>query len=105
LRNEGVLIVGSGMSYHNMRGFGSQQGASDSDSFDCWLNQAIGQPNSRDATLMAWETAPAARAAHPREEHLIPLMVAAGAAGNAPAKQIFSGRPMGVAVSAFRFGV
>jgi aromatic ring-opening dioxygenase catalytic subunit (LigB family) len=53
---------------------------------------------------MHWRNAPAARSAHPREEHLIPLMVAAGAAGEDGGSRIFHDRIMGAAISAFGFG-
>lgn len=106
LRQEGVLIVGSGMSYHNMRGFGDPRARHDSDTFDAWLTEALTQTNaeSRDTALKNWASAPAARAAHPREEHLIPLMVAAGAGGEEPGTKIFTDHPMETTVSAFRFG-
>jgi aromatic ring-opening dioxygenase catalytic subunit (LigB family) len=72
LRQQGVLIVGSGMSYHNMRSFGRRPIAA-SDEFDTWLTGAVITPDSeaRNRKLIAWEQAPGARAAHPREEHLI----------------------------------
>ena len=57
----------------------------------------------RDALLSKWREAPFAAYAHPREEHLIPLMVAAGAGGEAAGKQIFTGEPMGAQISAYRF--
>ena len=105
LRDEGVLILGSGMSYHNMRGFNSAAGVSDSQTFDTWLSSAIAKPQTeRDAALASWEKAPAARAAHPREEHLVPLMVAAGAAGDDLGVRVWSGAPMRTTVSAIRFG-
>ena len=85
LRDEGVLIVGSGMSYHNLREFWSTRPADVEAAarFDAWLAAAVENPESaaRDAQLAAWAAAPGARAAHPRDEHLLPLMVAAGAGG------------------------
>jgi aromatic ring-opening dioxygenase catalytic subunit (LigB family) len=108
LRRDNVLIVGSGMSYHNMRGFGRPQARPDSDSFDAWLSDALLQDDvkDRDRALINWEAAPLARAVHPREEHLIPLMVAAGtsgADGGVRGEKIFTGHPMNATVSAFRF--
>jgi aromatic ring-opening dioxygenase catalytic subunit (LigB family) len=106
LREEGVLIVGSGMSYHNMRGFMSRTGGEVSDQFDAWLTAtaADADPERRNRKLADWESAPVARAAHPREEHLLPLMVAAGAAETDPGERIFTDRVMGATVSAFEFG-
>jgi aromatic ring-opening dioxygenase catalytic subunit (LigB family) len=105
LRDEGVLIIGSGMSYHNMRGFNSAQAAVESKRFDAWMRETTGadQP-TRDAKLARWSEAPAARACHPREEHLLPLMVVAGAAGADRGHTVFSGEAMGVQVSAVHFG-
>src|SRR3546814_7907440 len=77
LRDENILIIGSGLSYHNLRqiyGGGSAASAQ----FDAWLQKVLlGSPIEQRAALLAdWENAPAARLAHPREDHLIPLMVA-----------------------------
>ena len=106
LRDEGVLIVGSGMSFHNLRAFGPAAGPI-SDQFDEWLTSAVcsADPERRNHSLAAWEDAPGARLAHPREEHLLPLMVAAGAAGNEQGRKLFQDRVMGVTVSAFGFGI
>ncbi len=104
LRDEGVLIVGSGMSYHNMQGFGAPNSKQVSQQFDAWLNETLCDGTVNQAALARWQTAPAARAAHPREEHLIPLMAAAGAGGGAAAKRIYNDHALGVTVSAFRFG-
>jgi aromatic ring-opening dioxygenase catalytic subunit (LigB family) len=105
LRDEGVLIVGSGMSYHNMRGFMSGTGRADSERFDAWVAGLIRlSPEDRERALLAWKDAPSARASHPREEHLLPLMVAAGAAGGDAAEHSFRDDPMNVWVSALRFG-
>jgi aromatic ring-opening dioxygenase catalytic subunit (LigB family) len=105
LRDQRVLVVGSGMSYHNMRGFGGNA-LEPSDRFDAWLGEAVGDPNPkvRNQKLVQWQDAPAARQAHPREEHLLPLMVASGAAGDQLGRKIFSDRVMGATVSAYRFG-
>ncbi len=85
LRSEGVLIVGSGLSYHNMNAFGTARSGPDSAAFDDWLTAACtADPDQRRRELAHWTAAPAARAAHPREEHLLPLMVVAGAAAGEP---------------------
>ena len=101
LREQGVLIVASGMSFHNLRAFGPRAEAP-SLGFDKWLKDSLAAPD-RNARLARWKDAPYARFAHPREEHLIPLMVAAGAAGTDPVTTIFSGPIMGATVSAFQF--
>jgi len=104
LRDEGVLIVGSGMSYHNLRDFFSSRGGAEAEAFDGWLAQALADPAAREAALADWSLAPAARASHPREEHLLPLMVAAGAAAGEPATRNYSEQLLGKALSGFRFG-
>lgn len=107
LRDEDVLIIGSGLSYHNLRNFGPQ--AHDvSKAFDDWLDATVvqGAPSDRASQLQAWASAPEARVAHPREEHLIPLMVAVGAAEGDVGKQIYHEEAFmgGLVVSSFRFG-
>jgi aromatic ring-opening dioxygenase catalytic subunit (LigB family) len=105
LRDEGVFLVGSGMSYHNMRGFNGASSRAPSLRFDAWLSGVVAEePSKRDAALAAWTEAPSARECHPREEHLVPLMVAAGAAGEDRGRVVFHDEVMGVAVSAVQFG-
>ncbi|MBL8636037.1 MAG: dioxygenase [Myxococcales bacterium] len=105
LRDEGVFIIGSGMSFHNMRGFRSPRVAEMSAPFDEWLRQSVTlNPQQRDQLLCDWSSAPGARLAHPREEHLIPLMVIAGAAGNDRGTVGYQGSMMGAHLSAFHFG-
>ncbi len=105
LRDEGVFILGSGMSYHNMRGFFSGSGAADAEAFDAWLGRiTCDAPAVRDAELVRWAAAPSARACHPREEHLLPLLVCAGAAGADRGALSFRGATFGKRVSGFHFG-
>jgi len=108
LRDEGVLIVGSGMSYHNLRDFFSERPdtAATAEAFDGWLTGAVehADPGSRDRALTGWASAPGARACHPTEEHLLPLMVAAGAAGADPGRRVFHDHIFGKALSGFQFG-
>ena len=107
LRNEGVLIVGSGLSYHNLRQFFSPAAYAPSREFDAWLKGALlgGSPADRNKLLTAWESAPSARAAHPREEHLLPLMVSVGAAGDGIAELTYHEKDFlgGITVSSYRF--
>lgn len=105
LRDEGVFIVASGMSFHNMRSLMRGGGQAEAAVFDDWLAETMTKPEAeRDARLGAWASAPAARDAHPREEHLLPLMVAAGAAGGDAAERAYAGTLMGFRLSAFHFG-
>ncbi len=105
LRDDGVLILGSGMSYHNMRGYGRRESGPVSDRFDAWLTEAVAidEPAARAERLARWAAHPDGRASHPREEHLLPLMVAAGAGGASAGRRVFSDRVMETTVSAFRF--
>jgi aromatic ring-opening dioxygenase catalytic subunit (LigB family) len=108
LRDEGVLIIGSGFSYHNIQGLIGGTGATTSAAFDGWLNDTLvgASPDERQKRLIDWCAAPSARAAHPREDHLIPLMVAVGAAGDDAGTRIYHQSDfMGsVTVSSYRFG-
>jgi len=106
LRAEGVLIVGSGLSYHNLREMGPM--AKDtSKRFDDWLQATmVAEPAERTARLIAWDRAPDARRAHPAEDHLVPLMVAVGAAEGEAAACVYHQEDFfgGVTASSFRVG-
>lgn len=105
LREEGVLIVGSGMSFHNMRGYNSAF-TDASERFDDWLTATLEAPDAeqRNTALTLWENAPDARLTQPHPDHLLPLMVAAGAAGKDIGHKVFEGKVMDVYVSGFAFG-
>ena len=103
LRDENVLIIGSGMSFHNMAGYGDPRFSAPSRHFDDWLVEAMALPGpDRSRRLTSWAEAPAGRLSHPREEHLIPAFVAAGAS-NAPGQHIYAQMVMSTAISAFSF--
>ena len=105
LRDEGVFILGSGLSFHNMRAFRSPHAQEPAEAFDAWLGDAVTRdPDARDRALVAWADAPSARFAHPREEHLLPLMVVAGAAGEDRGTVAWSDTFMGARISAHHFG-
>lgn len=109
LREQGVLILGSGMSFHNMRAFFSQDPATPGKSglFDRWLTETlteVGLPREeREQRLTHWATAPEGRFCHPREEHLLPLHVCWGAAQQASdtAEPFFHGWLFNTAISGF----
>lgn len=112
LRDEGVLIIGSGLSFHNLRAFfgdASGQVHAHANDFDHWLKSALVNTNSegRNSGLAGWADAPGARQCHPREEHLLPLMVIAGAAGTDALSVPYTESDFGpsrLAISAFHFG-
>lgn len=107
LRDEGVLIVGSGLTYHDLSNFGPGA-ATISREFGDWLNDALVKSRAEERTerLLTWERAPSARASHPREDHLIPLMVAVGAAEDDEGVRTYHEHEfMGsITSSSFRFG-
>ena len=106
LREEGVVIIGSGLSYHNLALFGPA--AQDpSEQFDSWLHRALALPKeARSSAVLNWEQAPAARICHAKEDHLAPIFAALGAAENEPATRIYHQKNIfgGVTASGYRFG-
>jgi len=87
LREQGVLIIGSGGATHNLREYfhpaGDQQPYED---FAAWLHEVLTR-RDRDALLDYRRRAPQAAHNHPTEEHFLPLFVALGA-GGAQAKRL-----------------
>ncbi|MDF1701427.1 MAG: class III extradiol ring-cleavage dioxygenase [Planctomycetota bacterium] len=80
LRDEGVLIVGSGSMTHNLRRLGRPGTATPAwaQEFDAWSTRVLSS-NDVDALLDWQRKAPAARTNHPTVEHFVPLLLAAGA--------------------------
>jgi aromatic ring-opening dioxygenase catalytic subunit (LigB family) len=106
LRDEGVLIIGSGLSYHNLRLFGP--GAKEpSEAFDAWLAQTMAAPPAqRTERLLHWESAPYARVCHKEEDHFVPLFAALGAAEGEAATMVYHDTDLfgGVTASSYRIG-
>ncbi|MER7919227.1 MULTISPECIES: class III extradiol ring-cleavage dioxygenase [unclassified Streptomyces] len=109
LRDEGVLIIGSGFFTHNLAALRRPGGSvpSWSAEFDDWGRRALAD-RDWDALLDFLGKAPAGRYAHPRTEHFAPLFVtmgAAEAAGELDAqKSVIDGFWMGLAKRSVQFG-
>jgi aromatic ring-opening dioxygenase catalytic subunit (LigB family) len=101
------VIIGSGSSFHNL-GLRGPAAIEPSRRFDGWLQQTLLQSSTteRRQRVATWMLAPDARIAHPREDHLVPLMVALGAAQEEPAALVYHQGDFlgGWAMSSFRFG-
>jgi aromatic ring-opening dioxygenase catalytic subunit (LigB family) len=107
LREQSVYLLGSGNSFHNLRALfgGDRRLVSASEQFDGWLaNAVVAPPAERTRLLERWADAPMARDCHPREEHLLPLMVVAGAAGQDAGAVTWMGSMGGFRISAHQFG-
>jgi len=108
LREEGILVVGSGMAVHNLRDFRSQRGGkqSYSYSFDEALKVAVEtEPGEkRKAAMEELLQRKDARQAHPSFEHLLPVHVAAGAAGTAKGERFWTLVEGSVSWGMVRFG-
>lgn len=85
LRKEGYLVIAGGLTIHsfenNMEGFSIKTANPKLKDFDASVIEAAGiqDPEARKAALKALTSHPGFRASHPREEHFIPLYIAAGA--------------------------
>jgi aromatic ring-opening dioxygenase catalytic subunit (LigB family) len=107
LRRQNVLIVGSGMSFHNMKAFFAvdDESTAAANQFDGWLRETCADTalanGDRERRLLEWDKAPAARFCHPREEHLLPLHVCYGAASaeTPVARVVFNREVMGKTVT------
>ncbi len=102
LRKKNVLILGSGMSFHNLPLFFDAQRAltqQANNAFNTWLDQTLSESFetefSRSEALINWEVASYGRTCHPCEEHLLPLHVCFGAA-QSEVKHIYKMDIMGI---------
>lgn len=106
LRDEGVLIMGSGFFTHNLRAL-AQDGSVSSvmAEFDDWGKRALAAGDV-DSLLDFERKAPAGRYAHPRTEHFAPLFVALGAAESDLTDQqsVIDGFWLGLSKRSVQFG-
>ncbi len=106
LRDEGILIIGSGSLTHNLYEFRSSDGAVPeyAQLFTAWIRGAV-TTGDHARLIRAMEIAPHARRAHPTPEHFLPLLVAAGASIGEPASVLDGGFTHGVlSMQSYVFG-
>jgi 4,5-DOPA dioxygenase extradiol len=106
LRDEGVLIVGSGFFTHNLRSISADNHVTSvMAEFDDWGRRALGSQDL-DALLDFEHKAPAAHAAHPRTEHFAPLFVTLGASLEdlGTERDVIDGFWLGLAKRSIQFG-
>jgi aromatic ring-opening dioxygenase catalytic subunit (LigB family) len=106
IRQENILVLGSGFSFHNLRALLSKEESRPdprNDAFQDWLVETVTTDmadQERRQRLIEWERAPSARYCHPREEHLLPLHVCCGMA-RSKAVKVFDDHIMGKRSVAF----
>jgi 4,5-DOPA dioxygenase extradiol len=109
LRDEGVLILGSGFTTHNlslidMHRPSDAPAAAWSTEFDHWIAEAI-SARDVDSVIDFMHRAPAARVAHPRTEHFAPLFVTLGASDDlGDATSVIDGFWFGLSKRSWQFG-
>jgi aromatic ring-opening dioxygenase catalytic subunit (LigB family) len=116
LRDDGVLILGSGASFHNMdlvrraQTLGENERAealAQVEQFDAWLESSLGLPEDERARAIGrWLDAPGARAAHDTDDHIAPLFVVAGAGASDAVHVAYRDREaaLGLPETMFRYG-
>jgi aromatic ring-opening dioxygenase catalytic subunit (LigB family) len=109
LRDEGVVIIGTGMTVHNLRDFRFVGRTGPplpyAVSFDDALKEAVeADPEVRQDRMAAVTKRPDARQAHPWMDHLMPVYVAAGAAGEDKGSQVWTLHEASFAWAQYRFG-
>lgn len=105
LRDEGVLIVGSGSATHNLRARPTPQPAEWATGFVAWLDATLDARD--DDILLDWRrSAPYADINHPTAEHFDPIFVARGAAAGEPGTRLHASYEFGsLSMNAYAFGM
>ncbi|KAJ5600508.1 hypothetical protein N7450_001575 [Penicillium hetheringtonii] len=109
LREQNILIIVSGMAVHNLRDlrftFGDSRPMPYAISFDEALKEAVvTDPESRQEALAKLLLRPDARQAHPTFDHLLPIHVGAGAAGEDLGRRLWTYPEGSMSWAQFRFG-
>lgn len=104
LRDEGVLVIGSGSATHNLRARPTPQPAEWATSFADWLDRTLDARD--DAALQDWRrAAPYAEINHPSAEHFDPIFVARGAAAGEASRKLHQSWEFGsLSMNAYAFG-
>ena len=92
LRDEGILVLGSGSTTHNLRDLGRQSADGPPEyvrTFEAWVCDAVAEARIDDL-LHYEERAPYARRNHPTPEHFLPLFVSLGAASDGAHGQVLN---------------
>lgn len=110
LRDDNILVIASGMSVHNLRHLMMMRGTGQTMpyavSFDAALKDAAetAPGEHRDEVMADLLARPDARSAHPTFEHLLPIHVAVGAAGDDQGKQLWTMAEASMGWAQYRFG-
>ena len=109
LRSESIAIIVSGMAVHNLQDLGRTMGNPTpmpyTSSFDEALKDAVTvAPAEREEKMAALLKRPDARQAHPTLEHLLPIFIGAGAAGEDMGERLWTLKEGSLSWAQYRFG-
>uniref|UniRef100_A0A7S1THN4 Extradiol ring-cleavage dioxygenase class III enzyme subunit B domain-containing protein n=1 Tax=Compsopogon caeruleus TaxID=31354 RepID=A0A7S1THN4_9RHOD len=89
-----VVVIGSGFSFHNLPLIfrGGSSSMAKAEHFLTWLDEVVTDRNlstyEREERWRKWESAPEARINHPKEEHLIPLLMCSAMMADRPGEAV-----------------
>ncbi|KAF2829767.1 Extradiol aromatic ring-opening dioxygenase [Ophiobolus disseminans] len=108
LRAEGILIVGAGMAVHNLQDFRASRGSGKTMPYsftfdDALKHAATSDPEEREEKMLELMTRSDGRQAHPTLDHILPMYVAAGAAGKSSGKLLWTMPEISLSWAQYRF--
>ncbi|KAH8678566.1 Extradiol ring-cleavage dioxygenase, class III enzyme, subunit B [Tricladium varicosporioides] len=109
LRDEGILIISTGMAVHNLRDFRAMRGTGENMPYAYSFNEALKEavttePKERQGRISALLRRSDARKAHPTLEHILPIYFAAGAAGLDLGERLWTFPEGSLSWAQYRFG-